>query len=102
MTISGDACLRHVELYTSIPNNTNMYGHQVHSVTPDLTTSDNLRWKRVKDKQQWNTIDDELINISSFHRISCTASLTLSSNANVLSKSLLISTFIIILFASFH
>ena len=104
MTISGEAYLRHVELYTSIQNNTitNMYGHQVHSVTPDLTTSDNLIRKRVKDKQQWNTIDDELINISSFHRISCTSALASSGQANVSSKPLLISTFTVIVFLSLH
>ena len=99
MTISGEAYLRHVELYTSIQNNTitNMYGHQV-QLKPDLTTSDNLRWKRVMNQQNWNTIDDELINISSFHRISCTSALASSGPANVLSKPLLISNFIVILF----
>ena len=103
MTISGDACLRHVELYTSIPNNTttiyDMYGHQVSDLT---TPGDNLRWKRLKDTQQWHTIDDELINISRFHRISCTSSLATSGQPKVLSKPLLISTFIVILFAFFQ
>ena len=97
MTISREAFLQHVELFTSIPNDTDEYGQQVHA---DLTRPDHLRWKKVM--AQSDTINDELINISSFHRISCTSSLTLSGNANVLSKSLLISTFIIILFASFH
>ena len=85
MTISGEAYLRHVELYTSIQNNTisNMYGHQV-QLKPDLTTSDNLRWKRVMNVQNRNTIDDE------------------SGQVNVSSKPLLISTFIVILYALLH
>ena len=84
LTISGEACLRHVEVYTSISNNTNMYGHQV---LADLTTSGDLRWKRVMENQQWNTIDDELINISRFHRVSCARRLnTQAGQANALSK----------------
>ena len=84
MTISREAFLQHVELFTSIPNDTDEYGQQVHA---DLTRPDHLRWKKVM--AQSDTINDELINISSFHRISCKSSLSIET-MDALCKPLLI------------